>query len=85
MFWPLTVRKKCSSEKLLKFKAEGRKFAKDLNFFSQKVRTILETKYHSVKNIHTFYHEAKVNYNFDIAFTKYPLWYHTVQSWFQAD
>ena len=39
LFWP-TVRKNCSSdrEKLLKFEAEGREFAKSLEQFIQTVK-----------------------------------------------
>ena len=41
LFWP-TVRKNCSSdrEKLLKFKAEGRKFAKFLRSLEQFIQTV---------------------------------------------
>ena len=41
LFWP-TVRKNCSSdrEKLLKFEAEGRKFAKFLRSLEQFVQTV---------------------------------------------
>ena len=41
LFWP-TVRKKCSSdrEKLLKFKADGREFAKILRSLKQFIQTV---------------------------------------------
>ena len=41
LFWP-TVRKKCSSdwEKLLKFEAEGREFAKFLRSLEQSIQTV---------------------------------------------
>ena len=41
LFWP-TVRKKCSSdrEKLLKFEAEGREFAKCLRSLEQFIQTV---------------------------------------------
>ena len=41
LFWP-TVRKKCSSvrEKLLKFEAEGREFAKILRSLEQFIQTV---------------------------------------------
>ena len=41
LFWP-TVRKNCSSdrEKLLKFEAEGREFAKILRSLEQFIRTV---------------------------------------------
>ena len=41
LFWP-TVRKKCSSdrEKLLKFEAEGREFAKFLRSLEQFIQTV---------------------------------------------
>ena len=41
MFWP-TVRKKCSSdrEKLLKFEAEGREFAKFLRSLKKFIQTV---------------------------------------------
>ena len=41
LFWP-TVRKNCSidREKLLKFEAEGREFAKSLKSLEQFVRTV---------------------------------------------
>ena len=43
LFWP-TVRKNCSSdwEKLLKFKAEGKDFAKFLNSLEQFIQTVSE-------------------------------------------
>ena len=42
LFWPTTVRKNCSSdrEKLLKFKAEGREFAKCLRSLEQFIQTV---------------------------------------------
>ena len=41
LFWP-TVRKNCSSdrEKLLKFEAEGREFAKNLRSLEQFIQTV---------------------------------------------
>ena len=46
LFWP-TVRKKCSSdgEKLLKFEAEGREFAKFLRSLEQFIQTVKGQKY----------------------------------------
>ena len=39
LFWP-TVRKKCDREKLLKFEAEGREFAKFLRSLEQFIQTV---------------------------------------------